>query len=100
MYIGEKSDLFQLGMTLWGLAADDDEPERHDPPLLVDQLPDEVPLWYKEIVGIRTKSWNIVIPDSLYSEPKLRLREKEAYHYTVCSFGGSDQSKTNRSPEL
>ena len=27
-YIGVKSDLFQLGMVLWGLAAEEDEPER------------------------------------------------------------------------
>jgi hypothetical protein len=52
MYIGEKSDLYQLGMTLWGLAADDDEPERHDPPLSVDELPSEVPEWYKDIIQI------------------------------------------------
>ncbi|RMZ79277.1 hypothetical protein DV737_g3509, partial [Chaetothyriales sp. CBS 132003] len=52
MYIGEKSDLYQLGMTLWGLAADDDEPERHDPPLVAHKLPDEVPTWYKDIVGV------------------------------------------------
>jgi hypothetical protein len=52
MYIGEKSDLYQLGMTLWGLAADDDEPERHDPPLHVDDLPTEIPEWYKDIVEI------------------------------------------------
>ncbi|RMD40632.1 hypothetical protein DV735_g4501, partial [Chaetothyriales sp. CBS 134920] len=52
MYIGEKSDLYQLGMTLWGLAADDDEPERQDLPLRAQELPDEVPAWYKEIVRI------------------------------------------------
>ncbi|ETN42675.1 uncharacterized protein HMPREF1541_01832 [Cyphellophora europaea CBS 101466] len=52
MYIGEKSDLYQLGMTLWGLAADDDEPERHDPPLSVHALPPEVPDWYKDIIRI------------------------------------------------
>lgn len=50
MYIGEKTDLYQLGMTLWGLAADDDEPERHDPPLSADDLPVEVPQWYKDII--------------------------------------------------
>lgn len=52
MYIGEKSDLYQLGMTLWGLAADDDEPERHDPPLSVEKLPKHVPDWYRDIVQI------------------------------------------------
>lgn len=52
MYIGEKTDIFQLGMTLWGLGADDDEPERHDPPLCADDLPEEIPAWYREIVSI------------------------------------------------
>jgi serine/threonine protein kinase len=66
MYIGEKSDLYQLGMTLWGLAADDDEPERHDPPLSVDVLPSEVPEWYRDI--IRT---------CLNSKPRLRQSAKE-----------------------
>lgn len=50
MYIGEKSDLYQLGMTLWALAMDDDEPERHDPPLMTDVFPSEVPKWFHEIV--------------------------------------------------
>lgn len=52
MYIGEKSDLYQLGMTLWGLAADDDEPERHDPPVSVDELSLEVPEWFKDVIKI------------------------------------------------
>ncbi|KAK5095771.1 hypothetical protein LTS08_007905 [Lithohypha guttulata] len=52
MYIGEKSDLYQLGMTLWALAMDDDEPERHDPPLTTDDFPAEVPDWFREIVRI------------------------------------------------
>lgn len=50
MYIGEKSDLYQLGMTLWALAMDDDEPERHVPPLSVEEFPSEVPEWYQDIV--------------------------------------------------
>lgn len=50
MYIGEKSDLYQLGMTLWGLAMDDDEPERHVPPLSVQAFPQDVPEWYQEVV--------------------------------------------------
>lgn len=52
MYIGEKSDIYQLGMTLWALAMDDDEPERHDPPLSVDVFPDEIPEWYRNVVRI------------------------------------------------
>ena len=52
MYIGEKSDLYQLGMTLWALAMDDDEPERHMPPFTTDDFPLEVPRWYIEVVEI------------------------------------------------
>ena len=52
MYIGEKSDLYQLGMTLWALAMDDDEPERHMPPFTTDEFPLEVPRWYIEVVEI------------------------------------------------
>ena len=66
MYIGEKSDLFQLGMTLWGLAADDDEPERHDPPLRAKDLPPEIPGWYRDIVNI-----------CLSKQPRDRLAAKE-----------------------
>ena len=50
MYIGVKSDLFQLGMTLWAIAMEEDEPERQPRPLSVDNLPDHVPMWYKNLV--------------------------------------------------
>lgn len=52
MYIGQKSDLYQLGMTLWALAMDDDEPERHDPPLSTQEFPVDVPPWFQDIVRI------------------------------------------------
>ncbi|KAK5948864.1 hypothetical protein OHC33_010115 [Knufia fluminis] len=66
MYIGEKSDLYQLGMTLWALAMDDDEPERHDPPLMTDEFPSEVPEWFRNIVRI-----------CLSQRPRDRLSAKE-----------------------
>ena len=66
MYIGEKSDLYQLGMTLWALAMDDDEPERHDPPLMTDDFPSEVPEWFRNIVRI-----------CLSQRPRDRLSAKE-----------------------
>ena len=66
MYIGEKSDLYQLGMTLWALAMDDDEPERHDPPLMTDEFPSEVPEWFRSIVRI-----------CLSPRPRDRLSAKE-----------------------
>ncbi|KAK3369026.1 hypothetical protein B0T24DRAFT_349419 [Lasiosphaeria ovina] len=51
MYIGVKSDLFQLGMVLWALATQEDEPEAHGRPLLI--APDiNVPSWYQRIVQI------------------------------------------------
>lgn len=66
MYIGEKSDLYQLGMTLWALAMDDDEPERHDPPLMTDDFPLEIPDWFRNMVRI-----------CLSPKPKDRLSAKE-----------------------
>jgi len=66
MYIGEKSDLYQLGMTLWALAMDDDEPERHDPPLTTTDFPSEVPEWFRNIVRI-----------CLSQRPRDRLSAKE-----------------------
>ena len=66
MYIGEKSDLYQLGMTLWALAMDDDEPERHDTPLSTEDFPLHVPRWYSNIVDI-----------CLQPQPKNRLSAKE-----------------------
>jgi serine/threonine protein kinase len=49
MYIGVKSDLFQLGMVLWGLAAEEDEPERQDRPLSLESVP--VPQYFKDVVA-------------------------------------------------
>ncbi|KAL1883817.1 hypothetical protein VTK73DRAFT_8353 [Phialemonium thermophilum] len=51
MYIGVKSDLYQLGMVLWALATEEDEPEAHGRPL---RLPSNanVPVWYRRIVEI------------------------------------------------
>ncbi|KAK0671094.1 hypothetical protein QBC41DRAFT_335455 [Cercophora samala] len=51
MYIGIKSDLYQLGMVLWSLATQDDEPEAQGRPL---QIADDVdvPAWFARIVYI------------------------------------------------
>ncbi|KAL2021973.1 hypothetical protein VTK56DRAFT_6392 [Thermocarpiscus australiensis] len=49
MYIGVKSDLYQLGMVLWALATQEDEPEAYGRPLKLE--PDvPVPAWYRRIV--------------------------------------------------
>ncbi|KAL9605508.1 MAG: hypothetical protein Q9179_001314 [Wetmoreana sp. 5 TL-2023] len=52
MYIGVKSDLFQLGMVLWALAMGEDEPERQDRPLSLDHAPPNIPDYYRELVAI------------------------------------------------
>lgn len=48
MYIGVKSDLFQLGMVLYALATQQDEPETQRP-LDLKNFPSEVPDYYLEV---------------------------------------------------
>lgn len=84
MYIGERTDLYQLGMCLWGLAMDDDEPERHDVPLRVDVFPEDVPGWFAEVVRI-----------CLSEKPRDRLSAKE-----LLSFFPSEQMVSFEEPRL
>ncbi|KAJ5702927.1 hypothetical protein N7488_010475 [Penicillium malachiteum] len=51
MYIGVKTDLYQLGMTLWALAMEEDEPERQPRPLLFGNDVD-IPDYYRRVVDI------------------------------------------------
>lgn len=51
MYIGVKTDLYQLGMTLWALAMQEDEPERQPRPLFLG-FDVDVPDYYRRIVDI------------------------------------------------
>ncbi|KAI1775223.1 hypothetical protein F4818DRAFT_42451 [Hypoxylon cercidicola] len=65
MYIGVKSDLYQLGMVLWALATLEDEPEAHRRPLRLD--PEiEVPPWYRMMVEY-----------CLHEDPRVRLQATE-----------------------
>ena len=90
MYIGEKSDLYQLGMTLWALAMDDDEPERHVPPLSVEEFPSEVPDWYQEVVRI-----------CLSPRPRDRLAAKELVSLFPEAFSPSaEESRPQQRPAL
>ncbi|KAL9020791.1 MAG: hypothetical protein Q9185_001975 [Variospora sp. 1 TL-2023] len=52
MYIGVKSDLFQLGMVLWALAEGEDEPERKERPLSLRDAVPEIPQYYRDLVAI------------------------------------------------
>lgn len=66
MYIGVKSDLFQLGMVLWGLAEGEDEPERQERPLSLRHAAIEIPQYYRDLVTIL-----------LDSQPRKRLAAKD-----------------------
>ncbi|PYI08240.1 hypothetical protein BO78DRAFT_78047 [Aspergillus sclerotiicarbonarius CBS 121057] len=65
MYIGVKTDLFQLGMTLWALAMEEDEPERQPRPLILGEDAG-VPDYYRRLVSI-----------CLTPSPRHRLSAKE-----------------------
>jgi hypothetical protein len=52
MYIGVKSDIFQLGMVLWAIAMEQDEPEIQPRPLTLAEAPMEIPGYYRALVGI------------------------------------------------
>jgi serine/threonine protein kinase len=52
IYIGVKSDLYQLGMVLWALAEQQDEPERQDRPLIktMARHRSDIPDYFREVV--------------------------------------------------
>lgn len=51
IYIGVKSDLFQLGMVLWALAEQQDEPERQERPLAKTlNRHSDIPEYFKDII--------------------------------------------------
>lgn len=52
IYIGVKSDLFQLGMVLWALAEQQDEPERQQRPLTrtLDRRDTDIPPYFRDII--------------------------------------------------
>ena len=52
MYIGVKSDLFQLGMVLWALAEEEDEPERQPRPLSLKRTLNNIPQYFRNLVEI------------------------------------------------
>lgn len=50
IYIGVKSDLYQLGMVLWALAELHDEPERQERPLSQNRHNTDVPAYFRDII--------------------------------------------------
>jgi serine/threonine protein kinase len=67
IHIGVKSDLFQLGMVLWALAEQEDEPERQEAPLRLGES-SEIPKYYREAVE-----------SCLNPDPRLRLSAKDIF---------------------
>lgn len=51
LYIGVKSDLYQLGMVLWALATQEDEPEAQGRPLILGPEVN-IPDWYRQMAEI------------------------------------------------
>ncbi|MCJ1393694.1 hypothetical protein MMC18_006570 [Xylographa bjoerkii] len=51
IYIGVKSDLFQLGMVLWALAEEEDEPERQPRELHLNDKEDGIPQYYRDLTN-------------------------------------------------
>ena len=66
MFIGVKSDLFQLGMVLWGLAMEEDEPEHQQRPLTLADTSSDVPSYFRNIIAT-----------CLSDDPKHRLSAKD-----------------------
>lgn len=53
IYIGVKSDLFQLGMVLWALAEQQDEPERQERPLIRNfARSNSIPQYFRDLVVV------------------------------------------------
>ncbi|KAL4957453.1 hypothetical protein BDW69DRAFT_156384 [Aspergillus filifer] len=78
MYIGVKTDLFQLGMTLWALAMEQDEPERQRRPFTIhEDLP--IPDYYRRLVAI-----------CLSPIPRQRLSAKELLTFFPPGIGAFD----------
>ena len=70
MYIGVKSDLFQLGMVLWALATEEDEPERKPRPLELHSERDNVPQYYCDLAAL-----------CLSLQPKQRLTARDLLQF-------------------
>lgn len=85
MYIGVKSDLYQLGMVLWGLAMLEDEPETQGRPLILG--PEiNVPDWYRQMTEI-----------CLSDDPRMRLQASSLLRMFPRAVPDDEQSDALRS---
>jgi serine/threonine protein kinase len=95
IYIGVKSDLYQLGMVLWALAEQQDEPERQDRPLvqMLDRHNTDVPVYFRDIIRAclsaaprdRPSAANLLMRfpapgQDQHSKPRVVLRDSLSSH--------------------
>lgn len=90
LYIGVKSDLFQLGMLLWALAMEEDEPESQGRPLLLGPEVN-IPDWYRQITEIclshdprsRLQATQLLtmIPDASFTPAYSRIASRPAVEH-------------------
>lgn len=95
MYIGVKSDLFQLGMVLWALATQEDEPEQQGRPLQL-STSDHVPQWYAQLMyiclsedprrRIQASSLMAMFPETLGERYDHLRRRKPSYSASADDF--------------
>jgi len=86
MYIGVKSDLYQLGMVLWALATQKDEPDTAGRPLVIEPEV-KVPLWYRRVVDI-----------CLSTNPRDRVQAMQLLSWFPESEEGSQYGRPNGAP--
>ena len=87
MYIGVKSDLYQLGMVLWALAMQKDEPERESRPLSLQDAGNEIPQYYKHLTEI-----------CLSDKPKQRFAARDLLAMFSAPALFSDLRRQDKSP--
>lgn len=100
MYIGVKTDIFQLGMTLWALAMQEDEVERQERPLIIDEGI-KIPEYYRQLVGIclspmpqrrlSAKELLNFFPDELMGPPRPMLHSLADSESAVVGSDGHDK---------
>ncbi|KAF1960855.1 hypothetical protein CC80DRAFT_403857 [Byssothecium circinans] len=74
IYIGVKSDLFQLGMVLWALAEQQDEPERQERPLSCNwSRNNAAPEYFRDIVRAQRRSVSAHRSDKEYIDPTMAV---------------------------
>ncbi|KAF7561703.1 hypothetical protein G7046_g2419 [Stylonectria norvegica] len=87
MYIGVKSDLYQLGMVLWALASQEDEPETQGRPLILGPEVN-IPDWYRQMAEI-----------CLSDDPRMRLQASSLLQMFPITAHRNDRGELNPPPE-